>query len=794
MAKGHFAKFLRDFKDLRRVPFEMLPHCWAILRNYWSKKGEKNGSLLSKVEALIFGQPDEGGGISMDLFGHGVPGGTNSLERDHGEYRKELERALRQLGFYREKKGWKPNLAQFFEAMVKVILKRDSEETKFENFETFAIPSADVLTDAHKFAKEPAFSLVAINDDKTSFAFRQKTERGRLHDIDKDTALLAIEIWNRKPRDYNEWRLIMEVSFANAAGCWPNWQFSSNQFCVEHLGVRLRLRAFGANIPVIDGAPNDQLSETRLTRPRDGARRRHTPRFEGFGDLDSNRSTVRAVKNNNRLHEKKLVKAYVCSFCKKPCANLAGLKLHTKKWCPVLHKPDSGKVDDVTDTQPDTALSNLVPPQPSYIGLTNPIMTGPGRRRGKRFLCYLNVTLQAYFCTHLGWAAEVVDKWTKRFEKDTLAYCLAVTLKKMESSSKPFFAEEIYAKLEPFFRKFQQQDAAEVIEHIAATISSEERSRPRGSAVTAGFLTFVQNEIKKVFQCNSCSVENARPAEPFITIPFGWSDETPPDIHEFLSTFSHPSPVEEFDCQKSTGQPCDSNASLRKQKKEVTTKGSDDPDGVLNTDEGTSYCYLTQPLSRLIIQLKRYDNNQTRKHESVSYPAKSTLRFVIGPDNTLSDAEVELEGLICHTGTKSLNSGHYYGKFKGIDGRWRKFNDEKVSLVSEADVTGEDKNAYLLFYGVRVANANRNSVDDSKSPSSKSQKAQLRAGRIALFDKPARSSEEELFVDGSSTDDEKHFTRHFSSLKDKDKKKPSSNLPSRSARFRSTGRTKIKMW
>ena len=109
MAKGHYGKFGRDYKDLRRVPIKMLSHCWSI-EAYWFAKAEQNGRLLDAVEALIFGKDGDGGGISMDLFGYGAAKGTNSLERNHGECRKELDEDMMKFGWYSSTRGWKPTV------------------------------------------------------------------------------------------------------------------------------------------------------------------------------------------------------------------------------------------------------------------------------------------------------------------------------------------------------------------------------------------------------------------------------------------------------------------------------------------------------------------------------------------------------------------------------------------------------------------------------------------------------------------------------------------------------------
>ena len=334
MAKGHYGMFIRDYKDLRRVPIEMLSHCWIIVKEYWSAKAEQNKRLLAAVEALIFSKDGGGGGISMDLFAHGAAKGTNSLERNHGEYRKEVDEDSQNFDWHRNTRNWKPNASQFLEMLVTVTLPRESRANKHQVFEKCAMPSRNDIKDAKMFAKEPDFLLVSTNEANTSAAYRQKSEKGKLYEMDPEWPARAIEIWHSKPNCYNDFRLIMEVFFVNANGNWPNWGFSSKQFSIEHLGFRIRLKALGADIPMINDrdAPNDELREVRLTRPRDISRRRHVKRFQPFGDIDTAENTLRAIQGNNNQAEK-LQQLLPCQFSQKTFTKV-GRTLHEKLHCP----------------------------------------------------------------------------------------------------------------------------------------------------------------------------------------------------------------------------------------------------------------------------------------------------------------------------------------------------------------------------------------------------------------------------------------------------------------------------
>ena len=76
--------------------------CYSIVKTYWFAKAEQNGRLLDAVEALIFGKDGGGGSISMDLFGYGAATGTKSLERNHGEYRKEVDEDMMKFEWHRQ--------------------------------------------------------------------------------------------------------------------------------------------------------------------------------------------------------------------------------------------------------------------------------------------------------------------------------------------------------------------------------------------------------------------------------------------------------------------------------------------------------------------------------------------------------------------------------------------------------------------------------------------------------------------------------------------------------------------
>ena len=122
---------------------------------------------------------------------------------------------MMKFGWYSSTRGWKPTVSQLFEVTVKVTLPRTSRANQHEVFETYAKPSPQDIKEAKNFAKEPEFLLVSTNVSKMNAAYRQKSQGGKLYEMDSDMPTRAIEIWNRKPRSYNGLGLISEVFFVN---------------------------------------------------------------------------------------------------------------------------------------------------------------------------------------------------------------------------------------------------------------------------------------------------------------------------------------------------------------------------------------------------------------------------------------------------------------------------------------------------------------------------------------------------------------------------------------------------
>ncbi|ODV70224.1 cysteine proteinase [Hyphopichia burtonii NRRL Y-1933] len=104
----------------------------------------------------------------------------------------------------------------------------------------------------------------------------------------------------------------------------------------------------------------------------------------------------------------------------------------------------------------------------------------------------------------------------------------------------------------------------------------------------------------------------------------------------------------------------------------------------------------------LSIQLKRFEHNLYNDVSSkIETPVKTPLFLNLTKyTSDVSDDEIdqnkvyELFTVVSHIG--SVNTGHYIVMIKNGDGKWFRFDDSVISIVSQDEVM--NTNAYLLFY------------------------------------------------------------------------------------------------
>jgi ubiquitin carboxyl-terminal hydrolase 8 len=99
----------------------------------------------------------------------------------------------------------------------------------------------------------------------------------------------------------------------------------------------------------------------------------------------------------------------------------------------------------------------------------------------------------------------------------------------------------------------------------------------------------------------------------------------------------------------------------------------------------------------LVIQLKRFTNNNTKITSKVDFPLESLdlTEYVSSERGDQNKYVYNLYAINCHQG--GTNGGHYYAKCKNLNNSWYIYNDENVSkyLNNNSLVTND---AYLLFY------------------------------------------------------------------------------------------------
>ena len=339
--------------------------------------------------------------------------------------------------------------------------------------------------------------------------------------------------------------------------------------------------------------------------------------------------------------------------------------------------------------------------------------------------------------THDEWAAQLAEIWTKEEEINTLAYCLAITLQKMKIATEPFFAIEVYDRLEKRFPKFKQQDVHEAYLYMVQTITEEEKAlQEAGSQAcqeTDTFMSFVSYKIKTTYQCNGCSDATSEVVDD-VCMKFKWDEAssgdedelnlddeskeaTMPNVGDYLLCFSAPEPVDQYQCQRQNEgrhSPCKTNSDIRKKKGKLEKKSklNEDDAVVLGTVEANVRTEIFQLSPCLVLQLCRFTADQAKKISPVLFPAHMQIRsFQLDPGfggtNPAELVHMQIGASLCHTGSgKSMKRGHYWVYIKNkSDGVWWKYDDSSAYKVSAESVFEDRVNCYMLFYYTPHENA-----------------------------------------------------------------------------------------
>lgn len=96
----------------------------------------------------------------------------------------------------------------------------------------------------------------------------------------------------------------------------------------------------------------------------------------------------------------------------------------------------------------------------------------------------------------------------------------------------------------------------------------------------------------------------------------------------------------------------------------------------------------------LIIELKRYTNNNSKLHTLVTTPLIDVdfSKYVLGYTN--EDSIYDLYGTGNHSG--NVYGGHYTANIKNMNGKWYSFNDTFINEISDNNIITQ--HTYCLFY------------------------------------------------------------------------------------------------
>ncbi|EEQ30393.1 ubiquitin C-terminal hydrolase Ubp8 [Microsporum canis CBS 113480] len=145
----------------------------------------------------------------------------------------------------------------------------------------------------------------------------------------------------------------------------------------------------------------------------------------------------------------------------------------------------------------------------------------------------------------------------------------------------------------------------------------------------------------------------------------------------------------------------DVSLDLQVQKRKRALGGGEQSSDVSPTLQGCLEGLRKLPVI-LCMQLKRFERNRSvseKVETKVSYPASiNMMPYTTRPrSHNRSQFQYDLLSVVVHIG--DIDSGHYLAYCRHGE-QWFKFNDDRVTVVAEAEVLGAD--AYLLFYTLQA--------------------------------------------------------------------------------------------
>lgn len=279
-------------------------------------------------------------------------------------------------------------------------------------------------------------------------------------------------------------------------------------------------------------------------------------------------------------------------------------------------------------------------------------------------------------------------------QKSGLASCLALPKELSIFKSKtpsPEKLKDAMGKLDPSFKSSGQQDAMEALSLLLNQVSFAKNKK--------GFLEQIIDLILSIFSSET-PVETA--FSPLKTT-YNWDvSKLPKHLQQEAKTTSHLSvdPIHTIGLPEKTKEMHVHD--LLESYFTQSNPSSMDPNPV--EDPVTHKTYLraaksidrtfAEPPKHLVLSFNRFTNGRKLDNSILGLDEHLTLH---GKHlETGLDMTYERSAAIIHTG--SLNSGHYYAIVKGSDGKYYKFNDKRVSILSQKAADEEFKKAYLVYY------------------------------------------------------------------------------------------------
>ena len=237
------------------------------------------------------------------------------------------------------------------------------------------------------------------------------------------------------------------------------------------------------------------------------------------------------------------------------------------------------------------------------------------------------------------------------------------------------------------FKCGRQEDACEFFNAVLNVLSSDGQNK-RVEAIFAG-------ESVSELCCKKCGNRRFRPDERFVDLKLDVVGLN--SVKEGLSKLTSIEPLAtEAECVECT--------------KTLSEEGCDECPATKLCPTTKKISISKAPSSNLCIQLKRFDSNNSKMSNRITFPLKLDLTEYVteGKEDSVGNTKYELFALVVHIGD-SIAQGHYtsYVKRGNI---WFCCDDDRVSEVSEDEVLKQ--NPYMIFYQAAQEN-NRKATDIS---------------------------------------------------------------------------------